>query len=167
MFLSYCRSLLLACVLSHVYQKLICGFFPTASPQNLSSYLFLIEPLISLHHQHRCKGYCNIYVRAAVQNFMLQFQLISPIFPLRFTNFTFRLIHETHFPTAAFSSSLHFQRLLLLQTLVLPTDTLFYSVRKDEVIGHVARMKSMAYKVLAAQLEKDSLKDLSLDAVTY
>ena len=86
--------------------------------------LFLIEPLISLRHQHRCKDYYNLYVPAADQNFMLQFQLISPIFPLRFTNFTFRLIQETHFPTAVYSSHLHFQRLLLPQTLVLPTDTL-------------------------------------------
>lgn len=34
------------------------------------------------------------------------------------------------------------------------------------MVGHVARMKSMAYKVLAAQPKRDSLEDLSLGAVT-
>jgi hypothetical protein len=34
------------------------------------------------------------------------------------------------------------------------------------MVGHVARMKSTAYKVLAAQPERDSLEDLSLDAIT-
>jgi len=93
MFLSYGRSLLLACVLSHVYQNLcVLSFLPHLSSLYLTSHLFLIEPLLSLHHQHRCEGYYYLYVPAAIQNFMLQFQVISLIFPLRFTNCIFRFI---------------------------------------------------------------------------
>ena len=33
------------------------------------------------------------------------------------------------------------------------------------MVGHVARMKSTAYKVSVAQPERDSLEDLSLDTI--
>jgi hypothetical protein len=70
--------------------------------------------------------------------------------------FSLRLIRTAYISKGCFS---------LRHLSFLPTHP-FYSVKKDVVVRHVARMNSIGYKFKATQSKSDSLEDLSLDAVT-